>query len=246
MKVVKPTLRQKTDANLAKSKAFAKLLREKDVLLRSELIKAAQDRGLWDDEKQKELDDVRQKILDGTAQLNRGGRTLEGKEFSRQQAKELAIEMMDLRARFLSLNSVLSEFEKFTCEAQSEEAEYDYICSVCILNDDDTKVFTSLEDFQNRREEPEIQEMVLELDNLVSDYDPNWYNELPEVNFLLKYKFINDEYQLINEDGKRVNEDGKLVNEEGQLVNEQNELINEYGEKVDSEGKLVEFVEFVD
>jgi len=244
MKAVKPTLKQKTEANLVKSKTFARLLRDKDVLLQSELVKAAEDRGLWDDAKQKKLDEIRTKILDGTAQLQRGGKTLTGEKFTREDAKKLSLEMMDLRAKFLELNSVLDNFQKYTCESQSEQAEFDYLCSVCILNDDDTPVFSDMSDYLNRAGEPEVQAAAAEVSTLLNNYDPGWYDKLPEVAFLLKYKFINEDYQLINEEGKIINESGKLVNKEGQLVNEHGELINEYGEKVDSDGNILDFVEF--
>tara|TARA_R110000824_G_scaffold143199_10_gene310789 strand:- start:693 stop:1433 length:741 start_codon:yes stop_codon:yes gene_type:complete len=246
MKVVKPTMKQKTRASLEKSKTFARLMREKDVLLRSELKKAAQDRGLWDDKKQEELDAVRKKILDGDAQLKRGGKTLDGKSFSRAQAKKLALDMMDWRSEFLNLNSVLTEFEGFTCETQSEQAEFDYICSVCILNDDDTPRFADINEYRAASDEEEVEVKAGELSALISDYDPNWYNQLPEINFLMKYKFINDEHQLIDEDGQLVNGTGHRVDKDGQLINEQGELVNDYGEKVDKDGNMLEFVEFVD
>jgi hypothetical protein len=246
MKVVKPTLKQKTEANLVKSKTFARLLREKDVLLRSELVRAAQDRGLWSDEQQKELNEVRKEILDGELQLQRGGKTLTGENFSREQAKNLSIKMMELRGRYLNLNSVLGEFQQFTCEAQSEQAEFDYLCSVCILNDDDSVLFKSIEDYLSRSGEAEVMEAADSLSSLISDYDPNWYDKLPEVSFLLKYKFINDEHQLIDENGNIINDAGKKINKDGQLVNEHGELVNEYGEKVDSDGNILDFVEFVD
>lgn len=246
MKVVKPTMQQKTRASLEKSKTFARLIREKDVLLRSELKKAAHDRGLWDDKKQEELDAVRKKILDGDAQLKRGGKTLEGAPFSRAQAKKLALDMMEWRSEFLNLNSVLTEFEGFTCETQSEQAEFDYLCSVCILNDDDTPRFADINEYRSASNEEEVEVKAGELSALISDYDPNWYNQLPEINFLMKYKFINDEHQLIDEDGQLVNGTGHKVNKDGQLINEQGELVNDYGEKVDKDGNMLEFVEFVD
>jgi hypothetical protein len=246
MKIVKPTMKQKTQATLEKSKTFARLIREKDVLLRSELKKAAQDRGLWDDKKQEQLDAIRKKVLDGDAQLKRGGKTLDGKPFSRAQAKKLALDMMEWRSEFLNLNSVLTEFEGFTCETQSEQAEFDSLCASCILNDDDTPMFADINEYRTASDEEEIEAKAGELSALISDYDPNWYNELPEVNFLMKYKFINDEHQLIDEDGQLVNGTGQRVDKEGQLVNEQGELVNEYGEKVDKDGNMLDFVEFVD
>jgi hypothetical protein len=246
IKVVKPTMQQKTRAALEKSKTFARLIREKDVLLRSELKKAAEDRGLWDDKKQEKLDEVRKKILDGDAQLSRGGRTLDGKPFSRAQAKQLALDMMDWRSEFLDLNSVLTEFDGFTCETQSEQAEFDSLCASCILNGDDTPMFADINAYRAGSNDPEVEKKAGELSTLINEYDPSWYNKLPEISFLMKYKFINDEHRLIDEDGQLVNGAGQKVDKDGQLINEQGELINDYGEKVDKDGKSLEFVEFVD
>jgi hypothetical protein len=246
MKAIKPTGDQLTRAKLEKNKAFSKLIRDKDVLLRSEIQKAAKDRGLWDEDKQKELDEIREQIIDGEAQLSRGGKTLDGKPFSRKEAKDLSMKMMELRSGFLRLNSTLSEFDQYTCEAAAEDAEFDYLCSVCILDDEDKAVFKDLADYKLRRDEEEVEKAAAELAKITTNYDPSWYDKLPEVAFLLKYKFINDDYRLINDDGHLVDSEGKLINEDGRFINEQNELVNEHGEKVDEDGKILDFVEFVD
>jgi hypothetical protein len=47
MKAIKPTAPNLINAKLEKNKTFARLIRDKDILLRSEISKAAQDRGLW-------------------------------------------------------------------------------------------------------------------------------------------------------------------------------------------------------
>jgi hypothetical protein len=246
MKATKPTAENRTQATLQKNKAFARFIRDKDVLLRSEINKAAQERGLWSDEKQKELDKVRDKIIAGEAQLSRGGKTLKGKPFKKSAAKKLALDMMNWRGTFLKLNSTLNEFDQFTVESQAENAEFDSLCSACIVDDDDKPVFADLSDYKSRSSEPEVEEAAAELAKLTTSYDDTWYDKLPEVAFLLKYKFVNENYRLINDDGQLVDEDGKLINKEGQLINEQGELVNDFGELVDEDGKNVGFVEFVD
>jgi len=246
MKAIRPTAPNLTAAKLEKNKAFARLIRDKDMLLRSEINRAAQDRGLWDDKKQKELETIREKIVKGEAQLARGGKTLRGKPFTKAAAKKLALDMMNWRGRYLQLNQTLSEFDQYTVESYAENAEFDYLCSVCIVDDDDQPVFESLDDYKLRADEAEIEEAAAELAKLTTSYDDSWYDKLPEVAFLLKYKFVNDEYRLINDDGELVSDDGKLINKEGQLINKQGELVNEFGEVVDEDGNNVGFVDFVD
>ena len=38
------------------------------------------------------------------------------------------------------------------------------------------------------------------------------------MNFLIKYKFVNEDLELINEDGHRIDLDGHLINESGQKI----------------------------
>lgn len=236
--VRKPTQKEIVDAKLHKNKVFAQLIRDKDLLLRSEINRVAKERGLWDDASQNELNDIKEKLSKGEAQLSRGGRTLSGEPFTRAQAKQLALDMMDWRGRFLELRSVLHEFDQYTIESQAENEEFDYLCSVCISS------VESIQDYKARADE--LEEQASELAKLTNNYDDNWYDKLPEIAFLKKYKFIDDKYRLINEDGKLVDNDGKLINEDGRLIDEQGELVNEFGEKVDDQGNVLDFVEFPD
>jgi hypothetical protein len=250
MKVIKPTGKQLTQAKLERNKTFARLIKSKDLLLRDEVSRVAKERGVWSDEKQLELDELRDVIIKGEAQLARGGRTLSGKAFSRTEAKELALEMMKARGDYFKLNMALSQFDQYTCESEADQAEFEYLCSVCILDDEDKLVFTSLDNYRERSDEEEVEKAAKELAKLIrnydDEYDENWYDKLPEVSFLLRYKFVNKEYKLINEAGQLITEDGKIINEEGQLINESGELVNDFGERVDSDGNILDFVEFAD
>jgi hypothetical protein len=246
MKAIRPTAPNLTAAKLEKNKTFARLIRDKDLLLRSEINKAAQHRGLWDDDKQKELESLRDRIVKGEAQLSRGGKTIKGKPFTKKAAKKLALDMMNWRGQFLALNSTLTEFDQYTVESQAENAEFDSLCSVCIVDDEDTQIFTDLNDYRMRSSEEGVEEAAAELAKLTTSYDDSWYDKLPEVAFLLKYKFVNEDYRLIDDSGQLVSDDGKLINKDGQLINEQGEPVNEFGEVVDEEGNIVDFVEFVD
>ena len=246
MKAIKPTAAQRNAAKKHNNKTFARLLKDNDILLRAQIGRIAKERDLWDDDKEAKLEEVRKQIIEGEAQLSRGGKTADGEPFSKSDAKELALKMMDARSTFLILNSTLQEFDQYTCEAQAENAEFDYLCSVCIVDDDEKPLFKGIGDYRDKSDDPDIEAAAAELAKITTSYDEDWYDKLPEVSFLLKYKFVNGDYQLIDEDGNTVDESGNKVNKEGQLVNEQNELINEFGDRIDEEGNNLDFVEFVD
>jgi hypothetical protein len=242
MKAKKPTAQDYVEAKLEKNKAFAAALREK-CLIRSAVEKQAKIQGVWDDDMKKELEEVRSKLAKGEAQLGRGGKTPEGNPFTKQDARTLAIDMMEWRGEFLTLNSVLSGLDQYTCEAKAEDAEFDVLCSRCIVTDTGIRVFDSVEDYRKRANEEEVEKAAGELAQLTSGYDPDWYKKLPEVAFLIKYGFMNDDLQLTDGD-KLVDKEGNFINGKGQRVNDAGELINEFGDVIDEEGKVKDFVEF--
>lgn len=236
--VSKPTNKDIVASKLHKNRVFARLIKDRDLLLRSEISRVAKERGLWNDDLQKELDEIKDKLGKGGSQLSRGGKTRSGEVFTRSEAKKLAFDMMEWRSRFLELRSVLHEFDKYTIESQAEDEEFNFLCSLCIEGVKD------LQDYNDRAEE--LEEEARELAKITNNYDDSWYDKLPEIAFLKKYKFIDDKYRLINEDGKLIDDDGKLISEDGRLIDEQGELVNEFGEKVDEDGNILDFVEFPD
>ena len=239
--VKRPSPRVLAEAKLERNKAFAEGMKN-NLMLRSVLRSKLIEQGAWSTEKQRQLDEVTRKLRNGEDQLKRGGKTRSGDVFTKNEARSLALNMMEWRAEFLNLRQILTEYDNDTVDAMAEEAESNYILVNSILNEDGSNHFDSIDEI-NRSTDKYVSEATTKVFELVYGHNENWYTELPECQFLIKYKYMNDKGQLINEDGHLVDQNGNLVDDQGRRVDLEGNLINEEGEKLNKDGEL-EFTEF--
>lgn len=249
--VVKPTSKQLSEAQLYSSRVFAKLINDKDengkptALLRDKLSTYMRDVGLWDDEKEQELKDIQKKILENEKLLAKGGIKL-------SVAKNLALENRKLRLEQIRMLAKTTELDSFTAEGAAENARFDYLVSVCLLDEDGDKLYSSVEDYKENGNAEHIYRAASELASMLNTgVDTKWEENLPENKFLKKYGFIDDKLRLVNKDGHLVDVDGKLIDENGRFIayddNKNKYFVDKDGNKVDDEGNpIVEFVEFLE
>ena len=238
----KPKPKDKIDAKIAEAAAFKRAV-EKGAMLRVNLEDHLNKSGLWDDEKKNRSKDLRDKILEGEAQLKRGARKKDGSVFSKQEAKKLALDMMLWRSEFVSLRNILNQNDEKTAENIAEQENFNQLCASCIFNEDGTRHFNSVADYLEKENEPYVEKAAMELAKLTNNYDEQWRAKLPEIAFLIKYKMMNEDYNLINADGQIVDEDGNLIDKNyNKLVD--GKPVNEFGDEVDADGNVVGYVEF--
>lgn len=242
-----PSRQQQHKAQLASIKAFNDA-RSAGAVPREKLNQYLVEQKLWDDDKQKRLEELSKNLLDAERQLARGGKTKDGKKFSKEEAKKLAVNMRIWRLEQLLLLAKSRELDRFTLESQSENANFDCLVSECTYYEDGSRVFENIEDYTARAEEEYASKAAIELSNMMYGMDEDYEKKRPENQFLIKYGFARDtDLHLINSDGKLVDSEGRLVNEEGRLINEKDELIDIDGNLVDKEGNpLEEFTPFDD
>lgn len=241
--VKSPTNKQLTEAQIHQAVVFAKALKS-GVQSRAGLNESLKEQGLWSDEKQNRVNEIRKILAESEAQLSRGAKTPDGKILSKDDAKQIATRMRELRNEYFNISSVLTEYDMYTAESQAENGKFELLCCRCILDEEGKPLFNTLDDYEEKKEEPYVIKAASELAKITNDYDKDWYKKLPEIKFLIKYKYMDEDGRLINSEGKWVDEKGRLVNKDYRLVNEQNQLINEYGDLVDDNGSVVDFVEF--
>lgn len=242
-----PTRQQQHGATLASIRAFNEA-KEAGAIPRECLNQYMMEQGLWDKEKQERLEKLSIDLNEGERQLARGGVTKDGKKFTKEEAKKLAVNMRIWRIEQLLLLSKSRELDKFTLESQADNAKFDYLVSECTFTEDGDRVFDSLEDYISRSEEKYAIKAAVELSNMLYDMDDDYEKNKPENKFLLKFGFAREEdLHLINKDGHLVDAEGRLVNDKGRLVDKDGNLIDIYGKRVDEEGDPIEdFVPFED
>jgi len=237
--VRQPTSEERTRGKIEYNKAVKRAIEEGHIL-RAKLEDYVTKQGLWNDEMEEKDKELLEKIDKATRKLRGGNITL-------AEAKKLCFEIMDLRNERLSHTSVKSNLDNITAEAFGEQAQFDYLVSVCtVYNDTGKQYFKDVDDYKNRSTTTEGYEAASNLSGLL--YNLQAYQEsLPENKFLKKFGFVDEKFRLIRKDGRLVDREGRLINEEGYYVNELNERVNILGERVNEQGEpLIEELPFLD
>lgn len=232
LRIIRPTSEQLDIAQAAKNRAFASAVGSK-ALLRAKLEDFMKEQGLWDDAKDAELATLRRRIRNNERQLAEGGIRL-------TQARGIAMELTQARADVMELLSPKHAYDNLTAESQGDQAQFNYLVSVCTVYDrTEQRVFKDIDDYANYPHSEVSFTAAQQYSQLYYGLDPNYETNLPENAFLHKFGFMDDKLRLINADGHYINAQGQLVNEFGLRVNEKEEYIDEDGSVLDDQGQLV-------
>lgn len=231
--VKKPNRKDLNESQIAYNKAWRKSLDDK-AILRQKLNDYLTEQGVWSEDKQKQYDDFVKKINDRELVLKKGGIPL-------KKAKSIALELKRLRASFRDLISERTSYDNNTAEGTADNARFDYLVSVCVLDPSTKKpVFKDMDDYNERGSEGWAIKAAGELANFIYNLDPNYEKSLPENEFLSKFKFTDEKGRLVNKDKHliSVDEDGveRLIDEESYYVaydeNGVQYRVNRSGEKI--------------
>ena len=229
-KLTEVSLNQQNEATKVYNRAFRDAL-ESGALLRNKLEDHMRQQGIWDDTKQKELEDVQTVILDNERKIAKGGIRL-------KVAKDLALEMADKRVEMRNILMQRNSLDGNTAEGQADNARFDYLVSASLVYSDSGKpYFKDLADYRNRSTEPVAIEAARRLAQLVYGLDSNYEKSLPENKFLSEFKFVDKALRLINNEGQYVDREGNLLNEDGRFVDDDGNLIDKEGNPVTEEGE---------
>ena len=227
--VTRPTPKLLREAQIVASATF-KQCTSSGALWKKELAEHMTNRGLWDNDQQKELDKLELAIATNREKLRQGKKAGLNKISA---AIELAIDIRRDVIKHTVLSSIMREHEGLTAESICEDAKFDFLVSHCIKDEEGEKVFDSVEAYHSKQSEKYASQAASQLSMLIYDLDNDWEKKLPENIFLSKFGFVDDELNLVNKEGHKVDVDGKLVDDEGYVVNDK-------GERVDIEGNVVD------
>ena len=229
-KLTEVSLNQQNEATKVYNRAFRDAL-ESGALLRNKLEDHMRQQGIWDDEKQQQLDDVQRAILENEKKIAKGGIRL-------KVAKDLALEMSDKRVEMRNILMQRNSLDGNTAEGQADNARFDYLVSASLVYSDSGKpYFKDLADYRNRSTEPVAIEAARRLAQLVYGLDSNYEKNLPENKFLSDFEFVDNDLRLINNEGQYVDREGNLLNEDGRFVDDEGNLIDREGNPVTEDGE---------
>lgn len=233
-------------AQLEFSRVYGEALRA-GAPLRTELYDIMVRRGIWSEEKQKELHELAQAITEAEKKLASGNMKL-------TEAKELAMKLKFDRVRIQILLTERASSDASTAEGQAENARFQRLLTLCLVykdgDNDGKSVFKTVDELLNVPEgdlAEAAQQGFDKLSDMVYKVDEKYEQKLPENEFLKEWGWMDDKLRLLNKEGKVVDSLGRLINDEGQLVNENGELIDAKGNRIDKEGNyVVEKLPFLD
>ena len=227
-----PSIQDQKEATKAYNTAFSDALKAKAVV-RAKLDDLLVEQGLWDETKQSEFNKLQSEVLEGERKLAKGGIPL-------SQAKDIALNMKDLRDKIRSLISVKTNLDTHTAEGQADNARFNYLVSACTVYEDSKQpVFSSLENYLERSVEPVALLAAQNLANMIYGLDNDYESNLPENKFLKQYKFVDSKLRLINKDGKLVDSEGRLVDEAGRFIDKEGNFVDKFGNRVNEEGEYI-------
>ena len=206
-----PTVDEIRKANAIRATAFNEALGRGD-LLRDQLEIELRNRKLWNDKREQQYQTLRQEVLDGEYQLQKGGIRL-------SDAKSVALDMSKKRDDMISLLSSRTDLDSNTCEGKADAARFNYLFACCLVYDETDEPFfpRNIDDYLLNQDDPVAIAGASEFYYLISGNDSVDQN-LPENKFLHKFKFIDEKMRLIDKDGRLVTEDGKHIDENGNFI----------------------------
>lgn len=236
--LLSPDAQKNRIAQLEYSRVYGDSLRA-GAPLRTELYDYMIKRGIWSEEKQKEMFDLVNTIQDSEKKLAGGDMRV-------KEAKELSLTLKRNRARLQVLIAERASSDSSTAEGQAENARFQRLLIQCLVykggENDGKPVFKTVDELLNVPEGDLAEAATMGFDKLsemVYRVDEKYEQKLPENEFLKEWGWMDDKLRLLNDDGKVVDALGRLINDDGHLINEKGELIDAKGNVVDKDGKYV-------
>jgi len=242
IKVYEPTLADYKISAKVKNQTFIEAL-SSNAPLRAQISTLLRNRGQWDDQREAQYNQYTKDILDRERQLKLGGIKL-------SKAREIAIEMRELRGKLRELLTDKSSLDGMTAEGQADNANFNALVSCCTMivneNGAEEKYFKSYEDYLTSYNAV-ANTAAEKLASLMYNLGDNSEKNLPENKFLIERGFADDKLRLINKEGNLIDSEGRLINEDGKYVDPEGNFVDKFGNKIDNDGEyLVDSKPFLD
>jgi hypothetical protein len=240
MTVKSPSPKNQRESQKIYNRAFSDALNSGSIV-RARLDDVMKDQKLWDDKKEQQYQDIQKGVLENERILAKGGISL-------KKAKECALKMQKLRDDLKTLISERTTLDSHTAEGQADNAKFNFLVSCCVVYKNTNKpYFEGYEDYNKRAIEPAGILGAQKLANMLYGLDDDFEKNLPENQFLHKYKFVDENLRPINSDGKLVDNEGRLIDEYGRFIDDKGSRVDIEGNPLDDdENYKFEFSPFLD
>lgn len=242
MAVVRPNSQVKAKAAQIYGKTFADLVNAQ-CIVRPKVNAIMRQQGLWDEDREKQFQDLGKAILKAELSLKNPTGTMKLEE-----GKKIAVQMRRDRWALFNLTRDRNSLDANSAETQAENARFNYLITACTVYDKDGKPFyKDVEDFLAKENDPVAEHAGKAMQAFEYGLDEEYEQKLPENKFLKKYKLVDEKLRFIDKNGHFVDHEGNPVDEKGRRVNDKGELIDLDGNPITEEGEYkVEEKPFLD
>ena len=109
----------------------------------------------------------------------------------------------------------------------------------CTFYEDGKNVYNSLEEYNNKSEDPVAFTAAATLAELMYALDKNYEEKLPENQFLIRANLVDEDLSLVDKDGNKVDSKGNRINDLGQYIDEDGGRVDVNGNPLDEEGNYI-------
>ena len=231
--VIKPTNNTVKQADRHKSKTWNQAIQD-DVLTKKELGVLMRKRGIWDEAKDKEEEDITKRIVELEKQLYNG----DGKRKPKvSEGRDLAVEIRKARLELRDLIADRISLEENTAESLADNARFDYLVAHCTFYKDGKPVYNSFEEYNNKSADEIAFTAAAALAEMLYNIDSSFEKNLPENQWLTKFGLVDDELNLIDPtSGDKIDTKGRKIDDEGYLLDDDGNRVDKDGNEITSEG----------
>ncbi|MQF98156.1 MAG: hypothetical protein FI729_01300 [SAR202 cluster bacterium] len=221
-------------ADRHKSKAWNQAIQD-DVLTKKELGVLMKKRGIWDEAKAKEEDDITRDIVKLERELYTGK---DGKSKPKvSEGRDIAVEIRKARMELRELIAERISLEENTAESLADNARFDFLVANCTFYENGSRVYNSFEEYNNQSADEIAFAAATALGEILYNLDSSFEQNLPENKFLSKFGLVDDNLSLIDPNtGDTIDTKGNRIDEEGYLLDEDGNRVDREGNTINSEG----------
>jgi len=223
--IKKPNHETRRNARIRYSAALSAALQQ-GAMMKAEADKLIKDRGIWTDDNDTELQNMRRDLRKLEVDLE--------KHKPDENGRDLAVKISQKRGEIEEYITARSDLLNRTAERLAEDVEMEFLLQNCVHKKDGSQLFPDNDTIDKYYGTNTITDCISLLWAIMLNLDTNENEEKdPEQAWLLKHDLMDEKTGLLKD------KDGRLVDVHGRLVDENGRFINEAGEHVDEFGFLV-------
>jgi hypothetical protein len=176
-KILMSSVHIDTMVNEFKTKIVSKLLKDKDIMMKDEIMKNLRERGVWDDSKQKTEKELRDRISRCISDMmTEKSKDEPDKDFLLEKMKEKMSLEIDLEVLSGNKDNLLQS----TIENKVDEEVTKYKLTLLVKTIDDVNVWKSVEEFENHPDKAFVNSVTVEAIYFWAGLDQSMFGLAPD------------------------------------------------------------------